>query len=77
MSTYYVASSLLVLWIIIVWWETRGWGRQQQPMHRNNKYNSQVNSIGNGFPGGSVVKNLSANAGSVPDPGRSHMSWSN
>ena len=29
-----------------------------------------------GFPGGSVVKNLSANAGdmgSVPDPGRFHM----
>ena len=29
-----------------------------------------------GFPGGSVVKNLPANAGdtgSIPDPGRSHM----
>ena len=29
-----------------------------------------------GFPGGSVVKNLPANAGdtgSVPDPGRSHI----
>ena len=30
------------------------------------------------FPGGSVVKNLPANAGeagSTPDPGRSHMPW--
>ena len=33
-----------------------------------------------GFPGGSVVKNLPANAediGSIPAPGRSHMPWSN
>ena len=33
-----------------------------------------------GFPGGSVVKNLPANAGdtsSSPGPGRSHMLWSN
>ena len=33
-----------------------------------------------GFPGGTVVKNPSANAGdtgSSPDPGRSHMPWSN
>ena len=32
-----------------------------------------------GFPGGSVDKNLPANAGdrgSIPDPGRSHMPWS-
>ena len=32
-----------------------------------------------GFPGGSVVKNLPANAGdmgSIPDLGRSHMPWS-
>ena len=32
------------------------------------------------FPGGSVVKNPPANAGvmgSIPDPGRSHMPWSN
>ena len=32
------------------------------------------------FPGGSVVKNLLANArdkGSIPDAGRSHMRWSN
>ena len=33
-----------------------------------------------GFPVGSVVKNLPANAGdtgSILDPGRSHMPWSN
>ena len=33
-----------------------------------------------GFPGGSVVKNSPANAGdmgSIPDPGRSHVPWSN
>ena len=33
-----------------------------------------------GFPGGSMVKNLPANAGDMglnPDPGRSHMLWSN
>ena len=33
-----------------------------------------------GFPGGSVVRNLPANArdtGSIPDPGRSHMPRSN
>jgi len=31
------------------------------------------------FPGGSMVKNLSANAGDmglIPDLGRSHMPWS-
>ena len=31
-----------------------------------------------GFPGGSVIKNLPANAGDVgliPDPGRSHILW--
>ena len=33
-----------------------------------------------GFPGGSLVKNLPANAGDTglsPCPGRSHMPWSN
>ena len=33
-----------------------------------------------GFPGGSVIKNLPATAGdtgSIPKPGRSHMLWSN
>jgi len=32
------------------------------------------------FPGGPVVKDLPANAGdtgSIPDPGKSHMHWSN
>ena len=32
------------------------------------------------FPGGTVVKNLPANAGDmglIPGPGRSHMPWSN
>ena len=32
------------------------------------------------FPGGSMVKKLPVNAGdtgSIPDPGRSHMPWSN
>ena len=35
---------------------------------------------GEDFPGGIVVKNPPANAGdmgSIPGPGRSHMSWSN
>ena len=33
-----------------------------------------------GFPGGSVVKNMPADAGVtglIPGPGRSHMPWSN
>ena len=33
-----------------------------------------------GFPGGSVAKNLPASVGDtglIPDPGRSHMPWSN
>ena len=30
-----------------------------------------------GFPGGDVVKNLPANTGSSPGPGRSHMPRSN
>ena len=32
------------------------------------------------FPGGTVIKNLPANAGdtgSIPRPGRSHVPWSN
>ena len=36
--------------------------------------------IKRGFPGGTVVKNLPAKAGdvgSIPDPGKSHMLWSN
>ena len=37
-------------------------------------------SINSGFPSGSVLKNLPANAGdtdSIPGLGRSHMPWSN
>ena len=39
-----------------------------------------LKSFRKGFPGGSMVKNLPANAGdtgSIPGPGRSHMPWSN
>ena len=39
-----------------------------------------LNEISQDFPGGTVVKNLPANAGdtgSSPGPGRSHMPWSN
>jgi len=38
------------------------------------------NKINRGFPGGSMVKNLSANTGdmgSIPVLPRSHMPWSN
>ena len=38
------------------------------------------NPSSRGFPGGSMVKDLPANAGDtgwIPDPGRSHMPWSN
>ena len=41
-------------------------------------YDSSMENLG--FPGGSAVKNLPANAGdkgSIPDPGRSHMPRSN
>ena len=43
------------------------------------KIDSTVLIMGD-FPGGTVVKNLPANAGdmgSSPGPGRSHMPWSN
>ena len=39
-----------------------------------------LRKVKQGFPGVSVVKNPPANAGdtgSIPDPGRSHMQWSN
>ena len=42
-------------------------------------YNKDLNGFQN-FPGGSVVKNPPANAediGSIPGPGRSHMSRGN
>ena len=37
-------------------------------------------TIGTGFPGVSVIKNLPVNAGdigSIPDSGRPHMTWNN
>ena len=37
-------------------------------------------TVKEGFPGGSVLKNPPASAGdlsSIPDPGRFHMPWSN
>ena len=43
-------------------------------------YGIYQNGIDRDFPGGSVVKNLPANAGdmgSISGPGRSHMLWSN
>ena len=45
-------------------------------------HSSQVHQeyIYRDFPGGTVVKNLPANAGDmglIPGPGRSHMPWSN
>ena len=50
----------------------------------NNLYQEYIensqNSVRGDFPGGTVVKNLPANAGnmgSIPGPGRSHMQWSN
>ena len=49
----------------------------------NLKYINKINILKNinmDFPGGSVVKNLPANAGdtgSIPGPGRSHMPRSN
>ena len=48
-----------------------------QQLHENKTINKAQNR---GFPGGAVVKNPPANAGdtgSSPDPGRSHMPWSN
>ena len=44
-----------------------------------NKNNDNI-ILTSGFPGGSVVKNPPAktgDTGSSPDPGRSHMPWSN
>ena len=46
--------------------------------HNGKEYEKEC--IYRDFPGGAVVKNPPANAGdmgSSPDPGRSHMPWSN
>ena len=43
-------------------------------------FDLKTNDPSRGFPGGTVVENLPANAGdtgSSPGPGRSHMPWSN
>ena len=42
------------------------------------KFNNKMSA--RGFPAGSMVKNLPTKAGdtgSIPDPGRFHMPWSN
>ena len=44
------------------------------------KTTNDLKGMMGGFPGGRVVKNLSANAGNIgsfPSLGRSHMLWSN
>ena len=49
-------------------------------MWLENKGKQDFKSYVRDFPGGTVVKNLLANAvdtGSIPGPGRSHMLWSN
>ena len=46
----------------------------------NNTFSAVLKGRHGGFPGGTVVKNLPANAGdrgSSPGPGRSHMPQSN
>ena len=58
-----------------------GWGTKILPAIRQGKKKEpnppgNKNNQGQGFPGGSVVKNLPANVGDtgpIPDPGRSHM----
>ena len=46
----------------------------------NKKSNNVIEKMGQGFPGGSVVKNPPANAGDIGStsaPRRSHMLWGN
>ena len=53
--------------------KVRGW---KKIFHANGNQKKD----GGGFPGGSVVENLPANAGDtglISGPGRSHMLWSN
>ena len=45
-----------------------------------NEKNWILKKVTRGFPGGSMVKNLSANVGdtaSIPDPWRPHVLWGN
>ena len=68
-------------------WTELNWGmleRERQSEWRTKRCHAERSRLKNicslGFPGGSVVKNLRANAegtGSIPGPGRSHMPWSN
>ena len=53
---------------------------QKRKLHELFCFSLQIKVIFRGFLGGSVVKNPSPSAGdtgSVPDPGRSHLPWSN
>ena len=46
----------------------------------NDNLKCYIKTVEWGFPGGTVVKNLPANTGNTgasPDPGRSHMPWTN
>ena len=54
----------------------KGQGEDKHGCREANISKQEVKSHISGFPGGSVVKNLPANArdiGSIPGPGRSHM----
>ena len=53
---------------------------KQNVIYPYNAILSAIKSKEGGFPGGTVVKNLPANAGDMglsPGPGISHMPWSN
>ena len=54
--------------------------QQQQKCYRFTLYVKFVKNLTHSaFPGGSVIKNLPANAGDaslIPDLGRSHIAWS-
>ena len=62
-------------WWAVVQWVTKTWTQLNQ-LHTYARLHTGIK----GFPGGSVVKNLPTNAGdagSISDPGRSHMLQSN
>ena len=61
---------------LIQYWNGEGLSKHVTATEAINK---RINKFG-GFPGGTVIENLSANAGdtsSSPGLGRSHMPWSN
>ena len=80
-------TSLSKLWEMIkdreVWHAAVHGVKKNLKTHKTITYLSRQFAFNNcipGFPVGSVVKNLPANAGdtgSILDPGRSHMPWSN